>query len=57
MVQKKIPAMSSKFRSRIENNFRKSDKGKRVKIEKTIRLQWHHIEDWICDSDIKVRQD
>ena len=46
--------MSSKFRARIEKKFRHSEEGKGVKIEKTIRLRWHHIEDWICDTDIKV---
>ena len=47
--------LSSKFRARIKKRFEKSEDDKRVKIEKTIRLRWHHIEDWICDTDIKVR--
>ena len=38
-----------------KKRFEKSEDDKRVKIEKTIRLRWHHIEDWICDTDIKVR--
>ena len=46
--------LSSRFRSEIENRFRNWGKGKSVKIEKTIRLRWHHIENWICDSDIKA---
>ena len=47
--------LSSKFRARIKKRFEQSEDDKRVKIEKTIRLRWHHIEDWICDTDIKVR--
>ena len=45
--------MSGTFQSHIEKRFQ--GEGKRIKIEKMIRLRWHHIEDWIADSDIKVR--
>ena len=49
-----FPDLSRTFHSHLEKRFQ--SEGKRIKIEKTIRLRWHHIEDWIGDNDIKVRR-
>ena len=48
-----FPDLSQAFQSHLEKRFQ--GEGKRIKIEKTIRLRWHHIEDWIGDTDIKVK--
>ena len=50
-----FPDLSQAFQSHLENRFQ--SEGKRIKIEKTIRLRWHHIEDWIGDTNIKVKQE
>ena len=45
--------LSSTFQSYLTKCFKNQQK--KIKIEKTIRLRWHHIEDWISATDIKVK--
>jgi len=44
--------LSSIFQSYLIESFKNQQK--KVKIEKTIRLRWHHIEDWITATNIKI---